>query len=236
MSTELLPLMTIDAVVERLKGICRSTSVELCLKVGKLVIDGLYRGDAEQWRKRGIKDLSFRKLAARPDLPMSASVLYRCVATYEMYLRIPEISGWKQLHATHLRAVLHLDHGSQRALLQKAHRNNWSVKRLEAEIATHGSPRSRKGRPPMPALMRTLRVLRGHLGEEGQLVGADELSEVVDESFVQEVYAAVDHVRSACERLQARLRPLIDEPSRSRRACNTAGGAEDRLLCSNGSH
>src|SRR5512138_314727 len=66
----------LDEVVLQLNGISRSASLEFALRVGATIIHHVYGGDTQAWRVRGPKTLSFRRLAERPDLALSAAALY----------------------------------------------------------------------------------------------------------------------------------------------------------------
>jgi hypothetical protein len=140
----------LDLVVKQLNGIYRASSVELALHVGAIIIHSFYGGDMNAWRMRGPKTNSFRRLAARSDLQISAGGLYRCVAVFELCERLRAASRWRRLGASHFRAVLALPAHEQENLLARANAEHWSVQTLESRASTLRSGASKGGRlnPP----------------------------------------------------------------------------------------
>jgi hypothetical protein len=124
----------VERIVNRLRALARTFTLEFSLTVGKLVIDEIYGGNVEHWRRRGPKELSLRRLVKHPRLPMSPSALYRSIAIYDLCQRI-RIDEWKNLSSSHLRLVLPLPENEQLRLLELAEANAWSVRRLDEEIA-----------------------------------------------------------------------------------------------------
>ncbi len=120
-------------VVRKLHEIARQSTLDYAIRVGSLIVHYFYAGDVDAWRSRGPKTSSFRSLASHPQLPMSASALYRCVATFEICERLNVVNRWKCLDASHLRVVLRLRAEDQSRLLAAADRERWSVQRLETE-------------------------------------------------------------------------------------------------------
>ncbi len=143
-----------------------TSALQGALEIGKLIIHGLYGGNLAAWRARGRKDTSFRQLARVTRL--SASVLYRSAALYELSCRM-DIVRWG-LPMCHLRAVLGLPHAEQRRLLQRAHRERWTVRELElACAAIRQAGRTRPvGRPPSPALLKGISRLSRAISVAGQ--------------------------------------------------------------------
>jgi hypothetical protein len=135
----------IEIVVRQLRRMTRAASLEFALSVGALIIHHFYGGNADAWRSRGPKLTSFRRLAAHPDIPLSAGGLYRCVALYELCDRLNAPSRWEHLGASHLRLVLGLPHGVQVGLLSAANANRWTVRTLHQEVKMRKSTRSERG-------------------------------------------------------------------------------------------
>jgi hypothetical protein len=122
----------IEQIVRQLNAVCKSATFEFALSIGKVVIDNVYAGNLLAWRDRGPKNASFRKLAKHPELPMSPSALYRCVAIYELSDRLA-IDPRGRLSSSHLRLVLPLSQEVQERLLRRADAEAWSVARLGEE-------------------------------------------------------------------------------------------------------
>jgi hypothetical protein len=106
----------VDRIVRQLNTICKAATFDFAMAVGKLIVDSFYAGDLDAWRSRGIKNVSFRRLAKHPDLPMSATALYRSTAIYEVCQRTGA-ADWKHLSTSHVRLVLPLAPGQQARLL-----------------------------------------------------------------------------------------------------------------------
>jgi len=137
----------VDVVVRRLNKLCRQATFEFTLTVGSTVIENLYGGDLRLWRSRDpTKAVSLRRLARHPQLPMSPTALYRCVAIYELCERL-DIRHWRHVSASHLRLVLPLEHEDQAQLLRLAEANMWPVRRLDEEIAATLDKSAARGGP-----------------------------------------------------------------------------------------
>jgi hypothetical protein len=149
----------IDEVVQQINGICRSTSLEFALRVGSVIIHRFYGGNARGWRDRGPKVHSFRRLAAHPDLALSAGALYRCVAIFEMCDRLHAPSRWRRLGASHLRAVIGVPREQQEHLLTRANEERWSVQVLQMRAQNLRCDRGRGGRRPTSQLDKHLRSM-----------------------------------------------------------------------------
>ncbi|HMA94055.1 MAG TPA: hypothetical protein VKP30_15290 [Polyangiaceae bacterium] len=195
------PLTTLEERVRRtihqLNVLTRVATLEFALGVGKVVVDTLYDGDLSAWRSRARKDHALRALAASPDLPLSASVLYRALAIYELSRRNVQGMDWRHLGVSHLRAVLGLPGEIQSRLLATAEAESWSVARLEREVLVLRSPsRCSGGRKPTPACVKSIRRIF-ELTLPEALEGLDSLKDLTA-SDMQEL---VDKLGKARERL-----------------------------------
>lgn len=121
-------------VVKKLYQITRESTLDYAIRVGSLIIHYFYNGDARVWRSRGPKMQSFRRLASHPQLPMSPSTLYRCVAVFELCERLNIVERGSYLTVSHLRCVLRLDERDQRRLISAANAERWSVERMQREV------------------------------------------------------------------------------------------------------
>jgi hypothetical protein len=143
-------------VINQLCVLARGATLDFTLRVGKVVVDSLYDGDLTAWRSRARKDYALRVLAASPDLPLSATALYRALAIYELSQRQP--NAWQHLGVSHLRAVLGLPNETQNHLLSAAEQGQWTVAKLEREVLC-GRVKSRNngGRKPVPPYVKAIR-------------------------------------------------------------------------------
>jgi ActR/RegA family two-component response regulator len=201
------PDASVDHVVRRLNAIGKRVTFALALSVGKLIIDSFYGGDLCAWRHRGAKDVSFRKLAKHPDLSMSASVLNRSVAIYELTCRLG-INPHGHLSSTHLRVALPLKKDEQERVLRLAEAEGWSVTRLSEEIEDvlrSTPPPIGGGRRRQAPLRRTLRALDKCLCESPGLASVDDLGEEISPERAMEAASLLRRVQHACVSLERRI-------------------------------
>lgn len=124
----------VETVVRKLNVICKAATLEFALAVGKLIVDGFFGGEIARCRSHNPKkNVSLRKLARHPDLPLSRSALYRSIAIYELCERLG-LRNWRHVSTSHIRLVLPLPTDAQERLLQLAEVNRWTVRRLDDEI------------------------------------------------------------------------------------------------------
>jgi hypothetical protein len=193
----------VERAIGHLKRICRNASLEYALQVGRVIVHFFYNGDTARWRARGPKTNSFRRLAAHPELPMSPGALYRCVALFELCDRLDAPSRWRNLSASHLRAVLSLPPELQERTLCLANSSQWTVKALDAEVRRHGNlDRSRGGRKSAPPLIAGLKTLDRCVQKCNSLV--EELSD----ADAQELRRSAASV-AVCQESLGRLAYLI---------------------------
>lgn len=194
----------IDIVVAQLKRITRCAHLEFALRVGAVIVHHFYGGDAAAWRSRGPKNASFRRLAERPDLPLSPGALYRCVALFELCERLKAPSRWEHLGASHLRTVLGLTPKDQERILVAANANRWTVKALQEVILREKAVRvTQGGRRADSQILKTLRMARKCLGDHRSIV--DELN-ALSEQDIEQGMQLLDETRSCLEELSQSLR------------------------------
>lgn len=200
-----LPVDTIDRVVTDLAHLVRGAGLDVALRVGRMVVEGIYGGDIEAVRKRGPKDASFRKLAAHPRLPISPVTLWRSVAIYELVQRLPGFATPKHIGVAHIRAVLGLPPALQEKLLRAAEVERWTKERIEEYAAKHRDRAEvRPGRRPTLPVLRCLRQLDRLASKEmpslKQMDGA-----TLDNARRQSVQESLTRIRCWCEALESAL-------------------------------
>jgi hypothetical protein len=204
----------LNLLVTKLVQISREASREAhldhAIRVGSLVIHYFYGGDLQLWRSKGPKTTSFRRLAMHPELPMSASVICRCVAIFDVCQRLDVVSRWRRITLSHLRLVLRLNTSAQQQLLATANAHRWTVNQLEAEARKHHQRGG--GRRPRPELTRKTeligRLMRTlHQLQDG-LPDVDAVADVIDEARV-----AIAASLESLERAQTLLLK-VSEPAR----------------------
>lgn len=194
----------IERTVQDLRQLSRSAALDFAIQIGSLIIDRFYNGDTEQWRHRGTKHASFRKLAAHPMLPLSPGALYRAVAICELTRRFAGRESLAHLGCSHLRAVLGLSVEQQARLLDMAYESQWTVDRLEYEAAMVRPQPRKGGRRPTAPVVRAVRAVQRCV--ENELVRVlDKLDPTLDVGRAQRL---VQSVREACRELES----LMSEP------------------------
>jgi hypothetical protein len=108
--------------------------LERSIKVGQVVLEGVYGGNVSVWRARGRKDVSLRKLAQSLESSVGASQLWKAVAIYVWSIRRPELIHLRWVRPSHLNEVLALTPDDQDRLTDAAERSHWPVRRLRAEV------------------------------------------------------------------------------------------------------
>ncbi len=220
MTTDLLPPAVsdseLDRVVAQINRLFQRASLTMVLGVGELIVDRFYSGDLEAWRCRGVKDASFRKLTARPDLQLSTAGLYRAVATYELCMRLG-VSSWRHLGVSHLYAVLGLEHEQQRRLIAQAEDHAWTVRELGARAsAMRIKAPGKRGRPRLPAFVKTVGKLGRILDDDGEPFGDLEKLDDLSDEEAQRLHRTVADMRARCERLERKLERKLSEDEAER--------------------
>lgn len=159
-SSEVVDLRVRETIL-RLRDLTRGAALAFAFEVGRVVVDSLYDGDLQIWRKREKKDHALRSLAACPDLPISVSALYRALAIYEMAKRTGvDVLQLEHLGVSHLRALLTVAPKVQRQLLEQAESQEWTVSRLEQEVASlRDGSRAKGGRKAIPKYLKAIRKI-----------------------------------------------------------------------------
>lgn len=207
----------IDQVAQAIRDLHRSSSLEFAHRVGSVVLEKLYGGDFELLRDRGPKDASLRKLAGHPDLPLSASGLYQAIAVFEILERLGGVYACKHLCRSHVRAVLALPEEAQERLLERAEAQQWTVDRLKTEAFCAARPTGAGGRPPLPAFVKSLHVLRRYVDRpDVYFTGLDSACALSDER-VQELRRVMNALRAKLDEIEAHL----EQQPRSRRQSGT---------------
>jgi hypothetical protein len=206
----------IGKTILELRKLTRGASLQFALTVGRIVVETLYDGDARAWRSRTRKDHALRALVARPDLPMSASALYRALAIFELSSRQAGGESWQHVGVSHLRAVLGLPEDLQARLLERAEAERWTAARMEREtLPLRSTSRQAGGRKRVPGYVKSIRRIFELTSAEA-LEGLDAVGDLNPSELVE----LTDMLESARARLD-RLRQSIafarasERPSRA---------------------
>src|SRR5690606_25093092 len=118
-------------------------------------------------------------------------------------VRLGALSQWPSLGAAHLRAVMGMSDQEQRALLDSAQAQGWSVRRMEAECSQM-RPGRRRGRRRLPGFVKVVRQMdRVATGQLVETSGVEELEPVE----VQALYNVVLRLKQQLEHVEVKLRP-----------------------------
>lgn len=208
--------------VHQLCILTRVATLEFALGVGKVVVETLYEGDLSAWRSRARKDHALRALAASPELPLSASALYRALAIYELSRRNVQGTGWRHLGVSHLRTVLGLSSEAQNRLLATAESERWTVARMEREaLLLRARSRCSGGRKPVPTCIKSIRRIF-----ELTLPEALEGLESLEDLGASDVQELVDKLGKARERLHRLERVLASSSVNGRSGRRSATGSD----------
>ena len=206
-----VPDATIDALVRDLRALHRGAALDFSLEVARLLVDRLYAGDLEVWKQRGPKDGSFRKLAAKLDpldIPgLSSGSLARAIYVLELDTRVGIVSR-PQLTLSHALAVAGLPEAEQERMLGEAEARDLSVAALRREaddLRRANSAPGRKGRPRLPAFVRTVNRWQRELEDEAASFGDLEQAAALDADDARRMRDVVESMRARCEALLAQL-------------------------------
>lgn len=148
----------VELAVSEIRHLARKAALDLALEVGEIVFRHVFEADLDLVKDQGVKHASFRRLALHPDLPMSASSLWRSVATFELFQRQPWLRECKHVGATHVQAVLGLPPRDQERLLGRAERERLKATDLREQAAARR--KGAGGRPPKLQILKALDSLR----------------------------------------------------------------------------
>lgn len=201
----------LDAIARKLNEICRGATLDLAFRIGRLVIQEIFAGDSQLWHTDGPRQQSYRTLASRPNLALSASALCRAVAVYVLVEQLGGRERWSHLAASHFQEVLPLAAGARNALLARAEEERWTVSQLRAEVNRHRSPRRVHAQRHVA---RSLHRLSASLTKQRETLDNLGNSSLPADSL-NDIHAALRSMRSEIERLEALTRVAGESRSRS---------------------
>ncbi|PRQ08668.1 hypothetical protein [Enhygromyxa salina] len=197
----------VERATARINNLVGCTTLQLALAVGQAVVEELYGGDLDSWRRRGTKEHSLRRLAMDPSLTISASALFRALGIYELKVRVPDHPMWDELSACHIRAVLGLPAPEQDRLLELAAEQQWTTSAIEqaAAMSRNRYKSSRGGRPRKPRFARSIEHAEKVLLDEDEAFGdLDALDDMTPERRA-DLGRRLHLVRQRCDELASLL-------------------------------
>ena len=143
----------VEDVVQQLRAIDHDSAWARIVEVGRVVFEGIVRGDETQWRsRRSTKNLSLRRLVEHPACPFKKTALGDAVNVHLFVKRNPSIAELTSLSPTHVMRVVGLPNDQALQLLHKAAEGAWTVRELGLEVqAQRKQSGERRGRPMSPA-------------------------------------------------------------------------------------
>jgi len=152
----------IEAVHDELRRMHHAATLELAIAMGRLIIDRFFGGSLDSWRQRGEQDASLRRLTARlsgdaEQSGLSPLTVYRAVGIYDLEDRF-RISSRKCITASHARLLIGLPQTEVEHLIRHTEKNTWTAERMEEDAKDRRKKlqKARKGRPALPAFLKTV--------------------------------------------------------------------------------
>lgn len=101
--------------------------------------------------------------------------------------------------------MLGLPEQPQTRLLLRAERQRWTVRQVEREAARVLRPKNRRGRPPLPAFVKTIHSLRRFVAAPEVNFGDVDRADRLDPSKRAELREVVQALKARCDELEERL-------------------------------
>jgi hypothetical protein len=163
-----------ETVVGEICAVLRRAGLDRTLAIGSLILDRFFEGSVEAWRaRRNNKNNSVRRLAQRPDCPLSRSSLNRAIGICAVTKAVPSVLKLVHIEAGHIGIVLPLEAHEQEAWLVKANAHRWSVRQLRDAILRERRLRGeRRGRPRASRWQQALSASRGSLARLEALIAS----------------------------------------------------------------
>jgi hypothetical protein len=164
----------LEAVAGEIRSVLRRTGLDRTLAIGSIILDRFFGGSVEAWRsRRNNKNTSVRRLAQRPDCPLSRSSINRAIGISALTKAMPAVLKLAHVEAGHIGVVLPLSMGEQEAWLVEANANRWSVRQLRDAILRERRLRGeRRGRPRASLWQQALSASRGSLARLEALIAS----------------------------------------------------------------
>ena len=198
-----LPAKELDVAAREIREVARTTLLTFVDEVGRIILQRFHGGDVQRWRSHAHGKVTLRELAARLDgCGLSATSLYRAIATHVFLEEHPEMRRLERITPTHMRYVLPLPEPRQTELLRQADACGWSVNDLRREA---GNDRTARKRPAKPAPDLFERVAQ--MTKIAQDVVSERSDRRLSDEQAVEAAAAVMVLRGLIDSLQERLSP-----------------------------
>lgn len=148
------------------------------------------------------EDTSVPEIVRKENLNLTPMTLNRCLAAYRVALNLGD-GKWEHLSFAMLRTMDSLGEQQQVAMAKRAAKEGWSAHQLQAEVAQLNKKKKgkRRGRPALPAIVRTVNQLRSFVeGPRGIAASVDSIKELSPEQSA--------HVKQIAAELRDQLKSL----------------------------
>ena len=199
----------IDETVAELNAIVDRGGLATMRQLARIVLDRMFRDDADAFLRDEDSHASYRALLRHPDLRVSRTGLWYAVAIDKASQALG--ADGERLTAAHLKRLVHIANAEDRAALAaQAVRGGWNVETLEAAIAKRTPPRPvdapRLGRPPQPLPVKRLAKVERALAALGaETAGAAELDAEAAQALLARAEAAQQALASWVAALRSRV-------------------------------
>ncbi len=218
----------IDAVVEQLHALESKIGLDRCIAIGGLILQRFFGGSPQIWRARSRnKNNSVRRIAQHPSCPLSKSSLSEAIGVYVVVQELPFVRTSGHIGASHVAAVLRLDVDEQRAWLERAEAEHWSVRELRAEIQQHRAKSAHA--PERPRLHASVVSLRRAVRAFDRAIRAIQKAEKLTASDCDKIGELSREVLVLSARLDEVESRSAHESSRHATPRREANGARPRI-------
>jgi hypothetical protein len=199
----------IREITAQLKGSVVEAGIQYHAQIGAIVVGLLYGGNLAAWRRRRSADPSMKRLARRLAEIIPSTSLFRSLSIYELLLtHAVAIPQMRTLGVRVLASIASAPTLAQPSLIESALQQQWTAAQTQERVSLLPR-RSKGGRRPKPALLRTL----AKITQLGNQLGGDlaTLDLATLRQCIEEGAAAATDLERVLERLQDELAAREDE-------------------------
>lgn len=191
----------VKRAVSELNRIYVGKGLEMARMVGEYVLKHFFAGNSRAFDQNARGHASFRALAARDDLEISASALWYSVRILPQLRKLPNNIA-SALPLSHHRLLVHIKDDQKRLrLATRAANQGLSKRQLKVEIdRTRVKDDNKTGRPPLPAFVRGVTQLKRAVATA---ISTDVDDSEISRLSVKRAKKTVSELDSAMAELQA---------------------------------
>lgn len=159
------PEARLRVAVANAKKLTKADTRRFALRLGELLVEGVYGGDPEAWRSRTSDAPSLRALTSELGGLVTLAELHRILHTYVVWRDTPLARGLPNLTLLHLYAVRHFQLEDRTLLLERASREELPAARLEQlgrDVTGRTSRAKPSGKRRVSGVMRRADVSTNH--------------------------------------------------------------------------